>query len=108
MQLAHERAPLAHVKGHHEQDRRERGHRDQRGPPPDEERDEQQRERMHDTRDGGTATVLHVGGGAGDRAGGRHAAEQWSDEVRHPLRHELGVRPVLPADHPVGDDGGQE
>ena len=46
----------------------------------------------------------HVDGGAGDRGGGRHPAEQRHDEVRQPLPEQLAVGIVLlPDAHRVGD-----
>ena len=50
----------------------------------------------------------HIGGGAGDGAGGADAAEQRRADVGEALRHQFAVGAVPPAGHAVGDDGGQQ
>jgi hypothetical protein len=57
----------------------------------------------------GTARAgADVGGGAGDRAGDGHAAEERRRDVGRALRHQLAVRAVPPAAHRVGDHGREQ
>ena len=61
-------------------------------------------QRVNDPGDWRPAAGADVGGGAGDGAGGWHAAEQRRDDIGGALRKQLGCRPVRSADHPVRDD----
>ncbi|MPN60503.1 hypothetical protein SDC9_208231 [bioreactor metagenome] len=63
---------------------------------------------MHHARDGARGTAFHVGHGARNGAGGRHAAEERRDEVGNALRHQLLVRVVAVIDHAVGHARAQQ
>ena len=100
--------PFAHVEGHVDQHRAERGEghkfRQRRGG----EDDEQQRERVDDAGHRRAGAALHVGGGAGNRAGCGNAAKKRADDIGQALRDEflVGVVPVVY--HAVGDHGAEE
>ena len=97
-------APAAHVVGHLQQDGRDGGHRDQCGVGHEEDEHKQQHEGVHHAGDGRAAATLDVGGGAGDGARSRNAAEQDRTDVAHALRNELHVAAVVGRDHGVGHD----
>ena len=69
--------------------------------------------RMHHAGHGAVAAVFHVGHGAGNRAGGGHAAEEGGDEVGNALGHQFLVGIVAVAvgavgHHLVGNAGAQQ
>ena len=99
---------LAHVPGHDQQHRRQRR---QRHVP--HQRCRQQHEKQDENR------VQHpgyraaragpdVGGGAGNRASRRQAAEQRRSAIGNALRHQFAVRTMAAAGHAVGDHRRQQ
>ena len=97
-------APVAHVVGHDEQDRREGGQRNEARERRRDEQHDEQRERVNHPGDRRSRAGSDVRGRARDRARGRQPAEQRRRDVRDPLRDQLDVRVVPIAAHPVGDD----
>ena len=69
---------------------------------------DQQRDGVNHAGDGCAPTALDVGGGAGDGPGRGYSAEQRGDHVGHALGHQLHVRPMASADHPVRNDRRQQ
>jgi hypothetical protein len=92
---------LAHVPGHQEEDRREGGDRHVHEQRRRGEQDQEQREAVHQARQGARAAGPYIGGGAGDGAGGGDAAEQRREQVGEALADQLLVGVVLGAGHAV-------
>ena len=107
-QLAAKGSPFTHVVRNDDEDRRKRRKWNQRSVATEEERDEQQRERVGDAGDRRSSAVLDVRRRSRDRAGGRNAAEERRCHVGDTLRNQFHVRAMTAADHPVGDDGGEQ
>ena len=105
---AGERAPLAHVIRHHDENCRERAERNHRRPLAEENENEDEREGVRDAGQRSASARADVGRRAGDRARRRDATENRRGDVRHTLRDELHVRLVPRSDHAIGDDGGEQ
>ncbi len=96
------RVPFAHAIGDDHQDRGERRQRNELRQRRRDEHDHQQRQRVDDSRNGRGCAGADVGRRAGDRAGGRDAAEERHDQIGEALSHELDVGLVPVAAHVVG------
>ena len=94
---------FAHVPGHHDQQSRQRGHRQvaEQGRQP--ENRHQHDAGVDDGGQGRAGTGAHVGGAAGNGCGGGDAAEQRRDQIADALTEQFGVGIVLAAGHAVGD-----
>gem|GEM_PF-4073336 len=105
---ADELAPLAHVPGHEHENGRQRGQRNGRSQRRGHEDDGQQRQRVHHACHGAGGAAFHICDGAGNRAGGGHAAEKGRDEVGDALRHQLLIGVVAVVNHAVGHARAQQ
>ena len=101
-------APFAHVVGHDEQHRGERGHRNEAGERRQHQHDSQQRQRVNHAGHRSLGAGANVGGRAGDGAGHGNAAEQGARDVGDALRHQFRVGVVAVAAHRVGDHGREQ
>jgi hypothetical protein len=96
------------VIAHNHEDRGQCRHGNETGPAAEEQRDQQQRQRVDDPGHRRPAAVPNVGSRPGDRAGGGDAAEDRRDQIGDTLRDQLHVRAVAAADHAVGHYGGEQ
>ncbi len=99
---------LAQLAGDHDQDRGQHRHRHLAGQRRGQQDDQQHEHRVRETGHAGFCAGQHVGAGAGDDAGGRHAAEQRRQDVGRALRQQFAVGLVAVAGHVVGHHGGQQ
>lgn len=107
-QHVHEMARLAHVPCGHEQETRERRHRQigqqiRQGDDGDEHH-----AGMDDAGQRRAGSGADVGRGAGDGGRGRDTAKKGRDDVAQALPHQLGIGIVARARHAVGDHGAQQ
>ena len=99
---------LAHVPGHDQQHRGQRGQRHVAHQRRQQQHEQQQEHRVQHARDRRTRAGAHVGRGARDRAGRGQAAEQRRADVGDALRDQFAVGAMAAADHAVGDDRRQQ
>jgi len=97
-------APVAHVGGDHEEDRGERGERDEARERRRREEHEEERRRVDHPGDRRPRARPDVRRGPRDRSRRGEATDQRRRDVRHALRHQLHVGVVAVSRHLVGDE----
>ncbi len=100
--------PFGHVPGHDDEDAGECGHRDQLGVRREDQHDEEQDQGVYHAGDGCPPARLDVGRRARNGPCRGDAAKEPRENVGRALCDEFGVGAVPPADHPVGDNGGEQ
>ena len=95
---------FSHVPGDEDEDGGEDGKRNKLGVRRQQEHEDQERKGVDDAGEWGFAAGLHVGGGAGDGAGGRDAQKKNRTDISDTLGDEFAIGFMAATDHAIGDD----
>ncbi len=108
LQQGEELVPLRHVPGDDGEDGAERRKRNVGGKRCRHHHEQQQVDRVQHAGYRRLGAGTDIGGGAGDGAGNRNAAEYDRSDIGDPLADQFAVGAVAAAAHAVGDDGAQQ
>ena len=104
----YEGPPLTHIIGHHEQDGCDTGHGDHGCIRQQEHQYQYQNDGMGDTRDWGTAAVLHICCGSCDGACGGNTSKKSRTDISYALGDELHIGTMMGIDHTICHHTGKQ